>query len=56
MNSLSTTVDVDVAPLESAFGQRLHEAYMAVTPFQSEQYARCLAITPYLKTAIPQDV
>jgi hypothetical protein len=46
MNFLSTTFDVDVAPLVSAFGQRLHEAYMPVTPFQFEQYARSLVIAP----------
>ena len=56
MNRLSTTFDVDVAALASAFGQRLHEAYIPVTPFQSKQHARCLVIAPYLKTAIPQDV
>jgi uncharacterized protein with von Willebrand factor type A (vWA) domain len=44
MNSLSTTFDVDLPALASAFGQRLHEAYMPVTPLQSEQYARSLQL------------
>ena len=37
---LSRTLDVDLVALASAFGQRLHEADVAVTPRQSEQYVR----------------
>lgn len=37
--------DVDLPGLASAFGQRLHDAGLQVTPTQSEQYAHALALT-----------
>lgn len=37
-------VEVDLAALAAAFGQRLHEADMEVTPDQSEQYVCSLAL------------
>ena len=40
----STTLDVDLVALASAFGQRLHEADLPVTPLQSEQYVRSLQL------------
>jgi uncharacterized protein with von Willebrand factor type A (vWA) domain len=39
------TFDVDLPGLASAFGQRLHEAGMPVTPNQSVQYATALHLT-----------
>lgn len=39
------TLDVDLPGLASAFGQRLHEAGMPVTPSQSVQYACALQLT-----------
>jgi len=41
----STAFDVDLPGLASAFGQRLHESDMPVTPAQSVQYARALHLT-----------
>lgn len=38
------TIEVDLAALAAAFGQRLHEADMEVTPDQSEQYVCSLAL------------
>jgi uncharacterized protein with von Willebrand factor type A (vWA) domain len=40
-----STFDVDLPGLASAFGQRLHEAGMPVTPNQSVQYATALQLT-----------
>jgi uncharacterized protein with von Willebrand factor type A (vWA) domain len=39
------TFHVDLPVLASAFGQRLHDAGMPVTPAQSEWYARSLQLT-----------
>jgi uncharacterized protein with von Willebrand factor type A (vWA) domain len=39
------TFEVDLPGLASAFGQRLHEAGMPVTPNQSVQYATALQLT-----------
>jgi uncharacterized protein with von Willebrand factor type A (vWA) domain len=38
-------VDIDLPGLATAFSQRLHEADMPVSPAQSEQYVRSLALT-----------
>jgi len=37
-------LNVDLAALATAVGQRMHEADMTVTPAQSEQYARSLQL------------
>lgn len=39
------TVNIDLPVLATAFGQRLHQADIPVTPAQSEQYARSLQLT-----------
>jgi uncharacterized protein with von Willebrand factor type A (vWA) domain len=44
-DQLTETYDVDLATLATAVGQRLHQADMQVTPHQSEQFARALALT-----------
>jgi len=41
----STKFDVDLPAMASAFGQRLHEAGMPVTPTHSVQYATALHLT-----------
>ena len=38
-------LDIDLAVLAVAFGQRLHEADLPVTPAQSEHYALSLTLT-----------
>lgn len=42
---VSTTYDVNLAALATSVGQRLHGADMLVTPHQSVQFARALALT-----------
>lgn len=41
---MKKTIEVDLAALAVAFGQRLHETDMEVTPDQSEQYVCSLAL------------
>jgi uncharacterized protein with von Willebrand factor type A (vWA) domain len=43
-HSIEKTFEVDLAALAAAFGQRLHEADMEVTPDQSERYVCSLAL------------
>ena len=39
------TVELDLAPLVAAFGRRLHEAGVPVTPERSARFAHALTLT-----------
>ena len=47
------TVELDLAPLVAAFGRRLHEAGVPVTPERSARFASALTLTrPVARTRL----